>query len=947
MTRVKVIALKRRREPDFDGNHLLTLLALLILLLIAGKLSAQPVNNNVCNATVINVGMNSPFTNVGATAQFGEPAIPTGSCTAQGFWCSSEGSPQLNSTVWFKFTVPAAGTGSYAIRVNGNTGTFDSQVALFSAATCADVTNGNAIRLGANDDSTGTLFNSYMTVFCLTPTVTYYILVDGYGTTTNSNFYVHIIELSDRNAVAQAGSDQTICYSLFPQFPVNGNILGIAGSTLWTTSGDGNFANPSTLSTNYSPGPNDKINGNVNLILSTDNPAGVCGISRDTLVLTVIPDSISGGIDKTICNNEEFITMMAQAFLFTSFQWTTTGDGTFDDPSSLTANYYPGVNDRLQPFVDVVLRGVSTQCFNTVYDTVRIFNSSSPGAVVNLGNDTVVCSGTGIALNVAQVSGFSTVQWTTTGNGTFSNPNAVNTNYTPGSNDIANGVVTVTLSAQGISPCQGSKSDSKQVFLQRPPIIHSMTGGGSYCSTSTISLTGDAEFYNDLHWQTSGDGSFTSPNDLATDYIPGPNDLVNGFISLSLTADATAPCNANALQSVNVSIVNAPSISVSSPSQSCAGDVISLNATVSNYQTLNWSSSGDGAFDDASSSKPKYTPGPVDNAGGNITFTVIVLGNSPCNAFFGGSSTLIIPLPVVNAGSDYLACTGTTVPVNASASSYSAVLWDTDGDGFFADPSALSTIYIPGPGDYVAGSVNLFIAADGLSPCSFSATDAILVTFVEHAVADAGPDDDIVAGQSFTMDGFATDASTVYWTTSGDGTFNDSSLINAVYTPGTADITTGGVTLTLHALDITPCALIDNDEVVLNIFPDALLAVKLYIEGFYNPGTSVPVLMNSGTGNDPLQMDSVTFKFHETTSPYNVAATFKVVAGTNGLAIFSVPGPFAGQSYYISIHHRNALETWTKDPVIINSFGLVDFTSSPASRKKQNVGSTKEGASSQ
>ena len=96
--------------------------------------NAQPANDNACNAINLSVGFNSPFTNVNATIQIGEPAIPTGTCTTQGNWCAGEPTPQVRSSVWFKFTVPTTGTGSYAFRVNGNTGTFDSQAALFFAS---------------------------------------------------------------------------------------------------------------------------------------------------------------------------------------------------------------------------------------------------------------------------------------------------------------------------------------------------------------------------------------------------------------------------------------------------------------------------------------------------------------------------------------------------------------------------------------------------------------------------------------------------------------------------------------------------------------------------------------------------------------------------------------------------------------------------------------------
>ena len=56
--------------------------------------NAQPANDNACNAINLSVGFNSPFTNVNATIQIGEPAIPTGTCTTQGNWCAGEPTPR-------------------------------------------------------------------------------------------------------------------------------------------------------------------------------------------------------------------------------------------------------------------------------------------------------------------------------------------------------------------------------------------------------------------------------------------------------------------------------------------------------------------------------------------------------------------------------------------------------------------------------------------------------------------------------------------------------------------------------------------------------------------------------------------------------------------------------------------------------------------------------------
>jgi len=66
----------------------------------------------------------------------------------------------------------------------------------------------------------------------------------------------------------------------------------------------------------------------------------------------------------------------------------------------------------------------------------------------------------------------------------------------------------------------------------------------------------------------------------------------------------------------------------------------------------------------------------------------------------------------------------------------------------------------------------------------------------------AGPDDKVCEGDDFTInEAFGTDYETVEWTTEGTGTFDDPTIINTLYIPGSDDITNGEVMLTLKLWD--------------------------------------------------------------------------------------------------------------------------------------------------
>lgn len=82
--------------------------------------------------------------------------------------------------------------------------------------------------------------------------------------------------------------------------------------------------------------------------------------------------------------------------------------------------------------------------------------------MVNAGPDLEICHDTEAQLN-AFATNYETVLWTTSGDGVFSNNNNPNTIYTPGIEDIANGLVTLEITAEGNS---GTATDEMTLFVE-------------------------------------------------------------------------------------------------------------------------------------------------------------------------------------------------------------------------------------------------------------------------------------------------------------------------------------------------------------------------------------------------------------------------------------------------------------------------------------------------
>ena len=89
-----------------------------------------------------------------------------------------------------------------------------------------------------------------------------------------------------------------------------------------------------------------------------------------------------------------------------------------------------------------------------------------------------------------------------------------------------------------------------------------------------------------------------------------------------------------------------------------------------------------------------------------------------------------------------------------------------------------------------------------------------------------------------------------------------------------------------------------------------------------------PVLFNNQLSSDPTVCDTIIVELHEATMPYGLVATATSLLHTDGSAEVVYTGALPIGDYYIAVRHRNAIETWSKDPVTFNAPVVnFDFTS--------------------
>ena len=85
----------------------------------------------------------------------------------------------------------------------------------------------------------------------------------------------------------------------------------------------------------------------------------------------------------------------------------------------------------------------------------------------------------------------------------------------------------------------------------------------------------------------------------------------------------------------------------------------------------------------------------------------------------------------------------------------------------------------------------------------------------------AGPDDEVCAGSDYQCSGTATNFDSVYWTTTGDGTFNPENSFTPLYTAGPQDLENGSVILVENIVDVDGLTFSDSLTLTFLYPPDA------------------------------------------------------------------------------------------------------------------------------
>ena len=647
-------------------------------------------NQTSCINTAIT---NITYSTTGATgATFS--GLPTG---VTGNWAANmatiSGTPTVSGT--FNYTITLTGgcgvvtaTGTNTVNPN-NTITLTSGVGTNNQTRCinialANITFSTVTASGATFSGlpTGVSGNWAANVVTIsgTPSVSgtfpYIVtLTGGCGpvTTTSGTITVNpnnIITLTS----AVGTNNQTVCIS-----------TAITNITYSTTSATGaTFSSlPAGVTGNWAANVvtisgTPSVSGTFNFTVTL---TGGCGTITATGIITVTPNntitlsSAVGTNSQTRCINNAITNITYNTISATG--------ATFSGlPAGVTGNWASNV---------VTISG--TPSASGTFNYTVTLTGGCGSTVTAVGTITVIAAATSVAgtdINACATSGavnittgssatnYSSVTWTSNGTGTFTNANSLTTcTYTPSAADITAGTRTITLTANGNTPCGNVTSTKTITIFGTPtavagPILNMCGVGGAFNITSGSSATN----YSLVTWTSSGTGSFTNSNSLTTcTYTPSAADTTAGNVTLTLTVTGNAPCgNATSTKTLNIT---GPTASAGTSLSTCSttGAInITAGASATNYTSVTWTSNGTGTFTNANSlTTCTYTPSAADISAGTRTLT-LTASNGVCSNDTSVKTLTIYVSPTIT-GTTPASRTGAGTLILGATASVGTVYW--------------------------------------------------------------------------------------------------------------------------------------------------------------------------------------------------------------------------------------------------------------------------------
>jgi len=291
--------------------------------------------------------------------------------------------------------------------------------------------------------------------------------------------------------------------------------------------------------------PTVTASGNYSVTVTVNGCTGPAGVVN--VIVNAIPPAPLGSSNSTICAGNT-LSLTASNIANATYSWT--------GPNSFTAvTQNPTVTNA-----STLATGVYTVSANVngcTGPTGTVMATVGLPAFVNAGKaDTICASAVLIPLSGTVTGSASNGVWSTTGTGSFGNPNNLSTTYTMTSADTSGASLTFYLTSVG-GACPATTDTITFIILKAPAV--NLGPDLSVCKNAVIPLNAIlGGVTNTGFWTSSGTGTFNPTSFSNTGYYaPSTADTSGTFIQLNFETTNNKGCNP-AKDSILVTFINAP-----------------------------------------------------------------------------------------------------------------------------------------------------------------------------------------------------------------------------------------------------------------------------------------------------------------------------------------------------------------------------------------------------
>ncbi|MDE3252107.1 MAG: Ig-like domain-containing protein, partial [Bacteroidota bacterium] len=557
---------------------------------------------------------------------------------------------------------------------------------------------------------------------------------------------------------------------------------------------------------------------------------------------TVAADTIQGSHDTTICFNSAPLNLSGKVSPVTNvFNWTTTGSGTFSNPSSLTTTYTPSAADKTKSSITIYLSGSST-----LNSTGNCGTATSMDSMIlriypdNVGTNAAqtICSNQVLSFTPSSTIPGSSFSWVSTVNtgsvtgNTSSGTGAIIDSLVNLSNN-AQAVVTYTITPFAFTPsnktCTGTPFTYTVTANPKPAITISNTAT-PICTGSNTNIQFSSSVPGSTYTWTSAVKIGTAIGNSSQN-TAGSNNQITDTLTSSVNTNATVryyittltAAGCSRTDSADVQITGQPTTANAGTDQSlCNVSSALLTANSPLLGTGNWTLlSGPGPVSFGSAGSPSTT------INGLVPGTYLLswsITNGTCAVSVDTVKLVNAPQSVAGTlSADATVCAGSnTGNLLLSGNTGSILRWESSTDGGSTWPNQITDTTVSFTYANLAATT-LYRAVIQSGACSSANSNPVTITVNANSLPGILSADTTVCAASnsgtLTISGYK--GSIIGWQSSTDGGATWPVSINN--TTNTLVFSNLGSTTAYRAIiENGTCAAVYTNPVTITVSPQTI-----------------------------------------------------------------------------------------------------------------------------